>query len=59
MSKKTSSRCGNGKCRYYDPTNHTSKCSIYDDRRKCAISNQQRRKVAYHSKQTAMKPFGV
>lgn len=52
MKKEISSRCGKNKnsCEFYNENNHTSKCSMYLDRRLCSKSNKQRRKSANYSR---------
>jgi hypothetical protein len=44
-----SMKCGKLICRNYNENKH-SKCDIYDDRRDCSVSMQQRRKNQYHSR---------
>jgi hypothetical protein len=46
-----SPRCGVGNCEFRDPNNQDSKCSIYLDRKDCALSMRKRRKNANKSRQ--------
>jgi hypothetical protein len=47
--EQVASRCGKGSCEFYDK-HKTSACSKFEDRRLCALSLQQRKKVANTSK---------
>jgi hypothetical protein len=46
---QVSTRCGKGSCEFYDK-NKPSACSMFEDRRLCALSLKQRKKVASTSK---------
>lgn len=48
---KISKRCGKGtRCEFYDKNNQISKCSLFDDRRNCPLSMQNRKRAATKSK---------
>lgn len=46
MSKKKSSRCGFGKCQFYDKHNKLSACTIYTDRNECTKSVKHKKEVS-------------